>query len=83
VLEGQLVIFLLNGLTVVVARLWPTHPHPYTFTWRHFLFITLPYAAFNGMAFLLFFVLTTLPAILAMVQARARRQPPSRPVLGG
>jgi len=83
VLEGQLAIFLLNGLTVVVARLWPTHPHPYRFNWRHFLFSTLPYAAFNGMSFLLFFVLTALPAILAMVQARTRQQPPSRPVLGG
>ena len=83
VLEGQATIFLLNGLTVVVARLWPTHPHPYPFTMRHFLFATLPYAVFNGLPFLLFFVLTSMPAILALIQVRARRRPPSRPVRGG
>jgi hypothetical protein len=83
VLEGQVVVFLLNGLTVVVARLWPTYPDPYPFTWRHFLFFTLPYALFNGLPFLLFFALTSLPAVLALVQARARRRPPSRPVWGG
>lgn len=83
VLEGQVVIFLLNGLTVVVARLWPTHPHPYPFTLHHFLFATLPYAVFSGLPFLLFFVLTSLPAILALVQSRAHRRPPSRPVRGG
>ena len=79
----QVVIFLLNSLTVVVARLWPMHPHPYPFTLRHFLFSTLPYAVFNGLPFLLFFVLTSLPAILALVQASARHRPPSRPVWGG
>ena len=83
VLEGQALIFLLNGLTVVVARLWPTYPYPYPFTARHFFFFTLPYAFFNGLPFLLFFALTSLPGVLALVQARARRRPPSRPVLGG
>jgi hypothetical protein len=53
------------------------------FTLRHFLFSTLPYAVFNGLPFLLFFVLTSLPAILALVQASARHRPPSRPVWGG
>lgn len=83
VLEGQAIIFLLNGLTIVVARLWPTYPDPYPFTARHFFFVTLPYAFFSGLPFLLFFALTSLPAILALVQARARRPPPSRPVWGG
>ena len=83
VLEGQVVIFLLNGLTVVVARLWPTYPYPYPFTWRYFLFVTLPYAFFSGLPFLLFFALTSLPAVLALVQTRTRRRPPSRPVWGG
>jgi hypothetical protein len=82
VLEGQVIVFFLNGFTVVAARLWPTHPFPYSFTLRGFLLGTLPYAVFNGMPFLLFFVLTSLPAILALVQARTRRGPPSRPVVG-
>jgi len=82
-LEGQAIIFLLNGLIVVVARLWPTYPYPYPFTVRHFAFVTLPYALFNGLPYLLFFLLTLLPATLSLVQARARRRPPSRPVMGG
>jgi hypothetical protein len=88
VLEGQAIVFLLNGLTVVVARLWPTYPYPYPFTWRYFLFVTLPYATFSSLPFLLLFVLTSLPAILALVQRvstsrRTRRRPPSRPAWGG
>jgi hypothetical protein len=84
VLEGQVAVFLFNALTVVAARLWPTHPAPYPYTLRYFLFPTLPYAIYNGMPFLLFFVLTSLPAVLALVQqVRARRRPPSRPALGG
>lgn len=83
VLEGQVVIFLLNGLVVAAARLWPTYPYAYPFTWRYFLFATLPYAVYKGLPFFLFLVLTSLPAILALVQTRARRRPPSRPVLGG
>ena len=82
VLEGQVIVFLLNGLTIVVARLWPTYPQPYPFTWRHFLIFTLPYALYKGLPFLLFFALTSLPAVLALVQKRVRRQPPSRPVWG-
>ena len=82
VLEGQAIVFLLNGLTITVARLWPTYPYPYPFTWRHFLIFTLPYAFYKGLPFLLFFALTSLPAVLAFMQARVRRQPPSRPVVG-
>jgi hypothetical protein len=79
VLEGQVTIFLLNGLVVTVARLWPTYPYPYPFTWRYFLSVTVPYAIYHGLPFLLFFVLTSLPAILALVQRiRARRPPPTR-----
>ena len=88
VLEGQAIIFLLNGLTVVVARLWPTYPYPYPFTWRYLLFVTLPYATFSSLPFLLLFILTSLPAILALVQRvstsrHTRRRPPSRPAWGG
>ena len=83
VLEGQSAIFLLNALIVVAARLWPTYPTPYLYTWRNFLFGTLPYAVFKGLPFLLFFVLTALPAILALVKVRARSRPPSRPAVGG
>jgi hypothetical protein len=82
VLEGQGIIFLLNCLIVVVARLWPTYPFPYPYTWRYFLFPTLPYAIYHGLPFLMFFVLTSLPAILALVQMTVRRRPPSRPVRG-
>jgi len=82
VLEGQAIVFLLNGMTIVVARMWPTYPHPYPFTWRHFLVFTLPYAIYKGLPFLLFFALTSLPAVLALLQARVRRRPPSRPVVG-
>jgi hypothetical protein len=75
VLEGQAVVFLLNGLTAIVARLWPTHPYPYPFTWRYFLSVTVPCVTFKGLPFVLFFVLTSLPAVLALVQTRARRRP--------
>jgi hypothetical protein len=83
VLEGQTVIFLLNAAIVVVARLCSAFPYPYPYTWRHFLTVTVPYAVFNGLPFLLFFMLTSLPAILALAQARTRRRPPSRPALTG
>jgi hypothetical protein len=83
VLQGQVIIFLFNGLTLVVARLWPTHPFPYSFTLRNFLLGSLPFSILNGLPFLLFFVLTSLPAIFALVQIRTRRRPPSRPVFGG
>jgi hypothetical protein len=82
-LEGQAIVLTLNGLTVVVARLWPTYPSPYPYTLQYFAFITLPYALFHGLPYLLFFMLTSLPAALSLLQARARRQPPSRPVMGG
>ncbi len=84
VLQGQVVIFVLNGLVVVAARLWPTHPYPYPFNLRYLVSITLPYALFHGLPYLAFFVLTSLPAALSLLQMRTRRQrPPSRPALGG
>jgi hypothetical protein len=83
VLEGQIVILLLHILTIVAARLWPTYPVPYPFTLRYFLLVTLPYALFKGMPLLLFFVLTSLPGILALAKARARSRPPSQPATGG
>jgi hypothetical protein len=82
-LEHQGLIFLFNTLTVVVARLWPTHPSPYLFSLEYFVVATLPYSLFSGLPYLLFTVLTSLPAILALVQSQTRRGPPSRPVLSG
>jgi hypothetical protein len=80
VLEGQGIVFVLNVMTIAVARLWPTYPYPYPFTLRHFVFTTLPYALYHGLPFLLFFVLTSLPSVLALIQARTRHRPPSRPI---
>ncbi len=78
-LEGQAIIVLLNGLIVTAARLWPTYPYAYPFTWHYFLTVTIPYAVYHGLPFLLFFMLTALPAILAWLgRIRARRQPPTR-----
>lgn len=82
-LAGQAVIFALNVLTVVVARLWPTHPYPYRFSLDYFVFITLPYSIYNGLPFLLFGLLTSLPAIGAFVRSFVRQRPPSRPVTSG
>jgi hypothetical protein len=47
------------------------------------VFLTLPYAFLSGLPLVLFFALTSLPAVLALVQTRARRRPPSHPVWGG
>jgi hypothetical protein len=82
-LESQGPIVLLNLLIVVVARIWPTHPSPYPFTLDHFVRITLPYSLFRGPPFLLFSLLTTLPALLALTQAQARRPPPSHRAWSG
>ncbi|MBN1955890.1 MAG: hypothetical protein JW900_12695 [Anaerolineae bacterium] len=75
VLQGQGLILLLHGLAVIAARLWPTHPVPYPFTWQHLIHYTLPYAVIYGLPFLLLFVLSSLPAILALIQVRSRRPP--------
>lgn len=83
VLQKQLPIFLLNTLTIVAARLWPTYPYPYPYTWSYFLLTTVPYAIFNGLPFLLFSVMTCLPALAALAQTVFRRQPPSRPLASG
>jgi|GEM_PF-5359700 len=82
-LFAQAVIFLLNVFTVAAARLWPTHPYPYHFSLRYFVFTTLPYSIYNGLPFLLFGLLTLLPAILAFVRWYIRQRPPSRPVTSG
>jgi hypothetical protein len=82
-LEHQGIIFVLNTFTVVAARLWPTNAFPYPFSLRYFVFATLPYAVFNGLPYLLFTVLTSLPAILALLQTQTRRGPPSRPLFSG
>ena len=82
-LEHQGLIFLLNALTVVVARLWPSYPAPYPFSWSYLFLVTLPYGLYHGLPYLLFGVLTALPAISALMQPPGRRGPPSRPVLSG
>jgi hypothetical protein len=82
-LEGQGLIFVLNTLTVVVARLWPTYPAPYSFSWRYLLLVTLPYGLYHGLPYLLFTVLTALPAISTLVRPSGRRGPPSRPAWSG
>ena len=58
VLEGQGIIVALNGLVIVAARLWPTYPFPYAFSVSYFLSVTVPYAMFHGLPFLLFLSLT-------------------------
>ena len=40
---------------------------------------TLPYALINGLPYLLFALLTSLPAIVELARMRAERRPPSRP----
>ena len=80
VLQGQMAIFLLNGLAIVAARLWPTYPYPYPYTLRYFFFTTLPYAIYHSLPFLLFFVLTSMPALVALAQTLIRHRPPSRPL---
>ena len=82
-LESQGSVFLLNTLTVATARLWPTYPSPYPFTVNYFFLATLPYAVFHGLQYVLFTVLTALPAILALAQTYAQRRPPSRPIWSG
>jgi hypothetical protein len=82
-LEHQGIIFVLNTFTVVAARLWPTNASPYPFSLQYFVFATLPYSVFSGLPYLLFTVLTSLPAILALIQAQTRRRPPSRPAFSG
>lgn len=83
VLSGQAVIFALNVLVIAAARLWPTHPYPYRFSASYFVFTTLPYSIYSGLPFLLFGLLTSLPAILAFVRSYVRQRPPSRPVTSG
>jgi hypothetical protein len=83
VLQGQSAIFLLNTLTVVAARLWPTYPYQYPYTWSYFLLTTIPYAIYHGLPFLLFFVMTSLPALAALAQTVFRHRPPSRPLISG
>jgi hypothetical protein len=82
-LESQGILFLLNTLTIAAARLWPTYPSPYAFTPKLFVLGTLPYALYHGLPYLLFSVLTALPAISALVQTQTQRRPPSRPVWSG
>jgi hypothetical protein len=83
VLQGQVAIFLLNGLVIVSARLWPTYPYPYPYTLRYFLLTTMPYAIYHSLPFLLFFVMTSMPALVALAQMLIRRRPPSRPLASG
>jgi hypothetical protein len=82
-LESQGIVVLLNVGIVVAARMWPTYPYPYPFTWDHLARITLPYLLLRGPPFLLFALLTALPALLALVQSQARRPPPSRRAWSG
>ena len=83
VLQGQLAIFFLNTLTIVAARLWPTYPYRYPYTWSYFILATVPYAIYHGLPFLLFFVMTSLPALAELAETIFRRQPPSRPLVSG
>lgn len=71
----------LNVLTVVAARLWPTYPYAYPYTVGYFALVTIPYALYRGLPYLLYTVLAAVPAVLALLRARARGRPPSRPVL--
>jgi hypothetical protein len=82
-IKGQGITVLLNALTILAARLWPTHPFPYPFTSNHFVRVTLPYTLFHGPPLLLFSLVTILPALLALMQSQARQRPPSRPVRSG
>jgi hypothetical protein len=83
-LQGQIAIFCASVLVIIAARLWPTYPFPYPFSLSHFVFLTIPYGIYSGLPFLLFMILTSLPALLSLIQARARQQqPPSRRVWSG
>jgi hypothetical protein len=82
-LEHQGIIFVLNTMTIVVARLWPTNLFPYPYTTDYFFRGTVPYALYNGLPYLLFTLLTALPAIAALVHSYTQRQPPSRSVFSG
>jgi hypothetical protein len=83
VLQSQAAILMINGLTIVAARLWPTYPYPYPYTLSYFLLTTLPYAIFHSLPFMIFFVMTSLPALIALTQPFLQRQPPSRPLVSG
>jgi hypothetical protein len=78
-LGAQVVVFALNTLLVVAARLWPTHPAPYPYTVEFFVGATLPYGLINGLPYLLFALLTSLPAIVELARKGVERRPPSRP----
>jgi hypothetical protein len=78
-LGGQVVVFALHTLLVVAARLWPTYPAPYPYTVEFFVKATLPYGLINGLPYLLFALLTSLPAIVELARTRAEHGPPSRP----
>jgi hypothetical protein len=83
-LGSQGALFLLNTLTVAAARFWPTYPSPYPFTLQYLLLVTLPYATFHALPYVLFMMLTSLPALTALIRDRMQhRQPPSRPVWSG
>ena len=82
-LEHQAIIFCLNTLTVVVARLWPTNAFPYPYTVDYFFQGTVPYALYHGLPYLLFTLLTSLPAITALVRSYTQQHPPSRPLVSG
>lgn len=83
-LQGQVIVLAANALVIVAARMWPTYPFPYPFSLRHLIFLTIPYGIYTGLPFLLFMLLTSLPALMSLIQARARRQqPPSRQAWSG
>lgn len=75
-LESQGLLFLANTLLVAAARLWPTYPFPYPYTWQYFFVVTLPYGLYHGLPYFMFTVITSLPAISALLQAQTRRPPP-------
>lgn len=81
-LQAQLAIMALNLAVIVAARLWPTHPFPYSFTWRHLVFLTIPYGIYKGMPCFLFFIIASMPALLALLQQSSQRRPPLRPLQG-
>jgi hypothetical protein len=83
-LQGQAIILIANVLAIACARLWPTYPYPYPFSISHLVFLTVPYGIYASLPFLLFMLLTSLPALLSLFRARARQQqPPSRRVWSG
>ena len=81
-LEGQIALFCLSVATIIAARLWPSYPSPYPFSLQYMAMVTLPYGLFNGLPYLLFMMLTSLPALSALVRDRIKRQqPPSQPLV--